>query len=194
MDKVAIKKNDKFVCSWGYDQTQYSVYNVVDVRGKFVFVEGTNSWSHFSESDLAVGSEVKVYTFTRWEQLTDGERADYTSPGFDWSSYQHHMKKDASEKAPVRKIIDMRRIDGDKYTYIWTLDNGEIVNSKENYERSRVIEIVRGLKRCLVSISKYNNQAGIRIDQVIYAHHDPDYGNNAKKYAEQNEYTAYNGR
>lgn len=29
-----INKNDKFVACWGYDQTQYSIYNVVDVKGK----------------------------------------------------------------------------------------------------------------------------------------------------------------
>jgi hypothetical protein len=41
-----VKVGDYFAGSWGYDQTQYSVYRVVEVKGKYVIVEGMNSWSH----------------------------------------------------------------------------------------------------------------------------------------------------
>lgn len=40
-----VKVGDYFAGSWGYDQTQYSVYRVTAVKGKYVIVKGMNSWS-----------------------------------------------------------------------------------------------------------------------------------------------------
>ncbi len=192
MTQTLIKTNDKFVACWGYDQTQYSIYNTVSTKGKMVLVEGLNGWSNFSESDLAAGSKVKVYTFKRWEQLTDEERADYERRNFDRFSYQHHMGKEAEEKAEIRTIIKMNRINGESWTYIWELDNGQIVNSKDNYTNGITIKIIHGLKKCMIN-TKYG-QPSIKIDQCITASLDPEYDRRKKAYQEQNEYTAYNGR
>lgn len=188
-----INKNDKFVACWGYDQTQYSIYNVVGVKGKSVFVEGLNGWSGISESDLAVGSKVKVFEFLHWSDLTDEQRADYTSRNYDRVSYEHHEKERIEKETPVRTIVKMNRINGESWSYIWTLDNGEIVNSKETYKNNQFIRIINGLKKCIVK-EGYNGTPQIKIDSVIRASLDNDFNNNVKRYAEQNEYTAYNGR
>lgn len=189
---TTIKKGDKFTCSWGYDQTQVSVYSVVDIKGKFVKVEGVNSWSNFGESDLCAGSTVKIYKQHNWTDLTAAEQQDFASRGFNWDNYQYHYNKDAKEQAEVRTIEKVSRIDGQSWTYVWELDNGETIRSDENYEKRRGIEIVNGLKRCLV-----NNRWGypsIKIDQVITASLDENYDNHADAIAAQNLYTSYNGR
>lgn len=188
--KNQVRVGGKFVACWGYDQTQYSVYNVVGVSGKSVLVEGMNSWSGLSESDLAPGSKVKVYKYTQWDDLTDEERADFESRNFDRHSYNHHTAKDAEEQATVRTIVKMNRIDGESWTYLWTLDNGEVVRSDDRFTN---VKIIQGLKKCLVK-SSYDGQPAIKISESIRAYHDPEYNNNKTKYAEQNEYTAYNGR
>lgn len=187
-----INKNDKFVACWGYDQTQYSIYNVVGVKGKSVLVEGLNSWSNLGESDLAVGSEVKVYEFKHWEMLPKEEREDLASRGFNWSSYNHHYGKDAELAAKVSKITSMKRIDGKSWSYIWTLDDGRTVSSEDSYKNGIKIKIVRGIKKCLVN-EKYGNPS-IRIDQCITASLDKEYDKRKQAYADQNEYTSYNGR
>ena len=187
-----IKTNSKFVACWGYDQTQYSIYNVVSVKGKTVFVTGLNSWSNFSESDLAVGSTVKVFTFKRWEHLSDEERADYERRNFDRNSYQHHMGKEAEAAAKVSTIVKMNRIDGESWSYVWVLDDGRIVSSKDNYQNDVVIKIISGLKKCIVN-TKYG-QPSIKIDQSITAYLDDNYDQKKQSYRDQNEYTAYNGR
>jgi hypothetical protein len=192
MNNTIIRRNDKFVCCWGYDQTQYSVYNVVDVKGKFVTVEGLNSWSSLGESDLAIGSRVKVYTFKPFDSLPIEEKQDLMSRGFNWDSYNYHYRKEAKEKADIRTITKVSRINGEAWTYIWELDNGDIVNSKETYKQNIGIEIVKGFKRCLVN-TKYGSPS-IKIDQCITASLDPDYNEKKQKYAEQNEYTMMNGR
>ncbi|RKZ02515.1 hypothetical protein DRQ25_18560 [Candidatus Fermentibacteria bacterium] len=187
----AIKVNDKFVCSWGYDQTQYSVYEVVSTKGKFATVRGLNSWSSLDGYDLAVGSKVKAYQFKEWHKLNEETQADYTSRGFDFNSYRHHKGKEAEENAPVRTIVKAGRIDGDRFSYVWTLDTGEVVRSDERYDGDLVVKVVDGLKRCLVN-TKYDRPY-IRINQTIQAGLDPNYDDNKQAYADQNEYTAYNG-
>lgn len=193
IEKVTLKPGDKFVACWGYDQTQYSIYNVVTVKGKSVLVEGLNGWSNLSESDLAAGSSVKIYTYKLWNDLTEAEQADWSSRGFDRWNYEKHMRDEAKASAPVRTIKSMSRINGESWTYIWTLDNGDIVNSKELYSNRQAVEIVRGLKKCLVKPG-YDGKPRIKIDEVIRASYDPNFNDNQERYAEQNEYTAYNGR
>ena len=192
--QTTIKPGDMFVGMWGYDQTQYSIYRVVSAKGQFVTVEGTNGWSRFDNRDLAVGSTIKVYTFKRWDQLTDDERADLTSRGFNHWNYQEHYRKAAIDAAEVRTIVKAGRVNRDRYTYLWELDNGQIINSREDWTTRPDIHIVHGLTRRKVTISKYDGQPRITIDQSITAHLDPEYGRNQAKYHEQNEYTAYNGR
>lgn len=189
----SIKKGSKFVACWGYDQTQYSIYNVVDTKGKSVFVEGLNGWSGLSESDLAVGSKVKVFKFRDWYQLTDEERADFESCNFDHNSYNHHMRKDAEESAEVKTIVKMSRINGESWSYLWTLDDGQVVSSKDTYSDNLRIKIVHGYKKCLVK-EGYNGTPQIKLNESIRASLDPSYDENVARYKEQNEYTAYNGR
>lgn len=187
-----VKTNSKFVACWGYDQTQYSIYNVVSAKGKTVIVEGLNSWSDFRESDLTVGSKVKVYTFKRWEHLTDAEREDLQSRGFSRDSYYHHYGKEAEANAKINTIVKMGRIDGESWTYVWKLDDGRIVNSQDDYKNDIVVKVVHGLKKCILN-TKYG-EPSIKIDQVITAYLDNDYESKKQSYIEQNEYTSYNGR
>lgn len=185
-----INKNDKFVACWGYDQTQYSIYNVVDTKGKSVFVEGLNGWSRLSDSDLSEGSQVKVYKYNYWTDLTPEQQTDYTNRGFDWHSYQHHYGKDKLKDAKTKTIAKVNRIDGQAWTYIWTFTDGTTYSSDQKLS----VEIVKGVKKCLVKASKYNGELDIKINETIRATLDKNYDSNAKRYAEQNEYTAYNGR
>lgn len=194
MNNTTVKLNDKFVACWGYDQTQYSVYNVVEAKGKFVSVEGLNSYSHIDENDLATGSQVKIYSYTPWDELGYVERDDLTKRHFDRWSYNHHAAKEALDAASVHTIVKVQRIDGERWTYIWTLSNGHIIRSDENYKLNRHVEIVKGLKRCLVQISKYDGKPRIKIDGVVTPHLDPGYNQHKQRYSEQNEYTTYNGR
>lgn len=194
MNNRIINKNDKFVACWGYDQTQYSVYNVVDLKGKFVFVEGLNSWSNLSEKDLAVGSQVKVYQTKRWDNLSAEDQQDWASRGFDRWGYERHFREEAENAAEVRTITKMNRINGESWSYLWVLDNGETVNSKEAYKNGTRVHIVKGLKRCLVQPSKWDDNFYIKIDDVITARLDKDYEKSHEAYEKQNEYTAYNGR
>lgn len=168
-----IKKNDKFVACWGYDQTQYSIYNVVETKGKSVLVEGLNGWSNLDANDLAAGSKVKVYQKRneRFHALTEEERQaiakelHFSLRPNDFTDFEAMMRwhnEELLKAAPVRTIVKMNRVDG--------------------------------MKKCLVQTSKYNGEKYIKIDDVITAHHDPDYNRNQAKYVEQNEYTAYNGR
>lgn len=185
-----VRTGDKFVACWGYDQTQYSVYNVVAVKGKSVLVEGLNGWSSLSNSDLAEGSKVKVYNFKGWYELPEYEQAELQTRGFNHNNYDHHYRQEAIDKAQTRTIVKMQRIDGQSWTYVWTLDNGEVVRSDDRFTN---VKIIQGLKKCLVK-SSYDGQPAIKISESIRAYHDPEYNNNKTKYAEQNEYTAYNGR
>jgi hypothetical protein len=191
--KNQVRVGGKFVACWGYDQTQYSVYNVVGVSGKSVLVEGMNSWSGLSESDLAPGSKVKVYKFKGWYELPEYEQAELQTRGFNHNNYDHHYRQEAIDKAETRTIVKMQRIDGESWTYLWTLDNGQTVNSRETYKNNEHIKIVNGLKKCLVQ-DGYNGTPQIKIDQTIRASYDPNYSENEERYDEQNEYTAYNGR
>lgn len=184
-----IEVGGKFVACWGYDQTQYSVYNVVGVSGKSVLVEGLNSWSNLSESDLAAGSKVKVYSYPKWED----RNADEWGLNIDEWDYNRIMSKRAKETAPVQTIVKMNRIDGESWTYIWTLDNGQVVNSRELYDNNQKVEIVKGVKKCLVQ-DGYGGQPAIKLNESIRAYYEPDYNDKKERYDEQNEYTAYNGR
>lgn len=192
MTTQAIKKNYKFVACWGYDQTQYSVYNTVEVKGSFVIVEGMNSWSHLSEKDLCAGSQVKIYKRHDWNDLTVDEKQDFASRGFDWNSYQYHFNKEAKDKAEVRTIKKVSRIDGQSWTYVWELDNGDIVRSDECYDKRIGIVIVRGMKRCKIN-TKYGNPS-IKIDDCITASLDSKYAKRKEYIEAQNEYTIQNGR
>lgn len=198
-----IKRGDKFVACWGYDQTQYSIYNVVDVKGHFVLVEGMNGWSDLDANDLAVGSKVKVYQKRneRFYSLTEEQRqaiADEFNFNLRPNDFQdfESMMRWHNEKlladAPVRTIVQMNRVNGNKYSYKWVLDNGQIVDSTEDWQTRPTVEIIRGIKRCLVN-EKYGTPS-IKIDECITAHLDTEYGQNSQRYTEQNEYTAYNGR
>lgn len=183
-----IKKNSKFVACWGYDQTQYSVYNVVAITGKSVIVEGLNDWSSLSENDLCAGAQVKIYTYPPYEERNPEE----WDLGIDRWDYARIMKKRAAEVAEVHTIMKMNRIDGESWTYLWVLDDGQVINSKELYKNNQFIEIIKGMKKCLVN-TKYDKPS-IKIDQCITAHLDIDYGRNEERYIEQNLHTAYNGR
>jgi hypothetical protein len=192
--QATINKGDMFVGSWGYDQTQYSIYRVVEAKGQFVTVEGTNGWSRFDNNDLAVGSTVKLYEYTAWDDMTDAERKDFEGRGFNRWNYNDWKRGEAEKVAEVRMIVKAGRVDGNRYSYLWELDNGQIVNSTDDWKTRPQIKIIHGLTRRKVSISKYDGQPRITIDQSITAHLDQDFGRNANKYEEQNEYTAYNGR
>lgn len=192
--QATINKGDMFVGSWGYDQTQYSIYRVVEAKGQFVTVEGTNGWSRFDNHDLAPGSTVKLYTLKRWDDLTDDERADFTSRGFNRWNYQDFYRKQAIDAAEVRTIVKVSRINRNKYSYLWELDNGDTFSSTKDWTTRKDVSIIHGLTRRKVSISKYDGQPRITIDQSITAYLDQDFGRNVNKYEEQNEYTAYNGR
>ena len=187
---IEVTIGDKFVACWGYDQTQYSIYNVERIKGKFVFVSGLNSWSNLSNSDLAEGSQVKVYKFNYWSDLSEEKKQDFTSRGFDWSSYQHHYGKENLTTAKTKTIAKVNRIDGQKWTYIWTFTDGSVVSSDDKLS----VEVVHGVKKCLLQQSKYNGEFNIKIDDVIRAYLDKDYTDNKARYVEQNEYTFYNGR
>lgn len=182
-----INKNDKFVACWGYDQTQYSIYNVVDVKGKSVFVEGLNGWSSLSNSDLSEGSQVKVYKYKYWTDLTQAEQDDYTKRGFDWHSYQHHYGKDNLKNAKTKTIAKVNRIDGQSWTYVWTFTDGTTYSSEQKFN----VEIVKGVKKCLVN-TRYG-EPSIKLNETIRASIDKNYNSNKQRYIEQNEYTAYNG-
>lgn len=192
--QATINKGDMFVGSWGYDQTQYSIYRVVEAKGQFVTVEGTNGWSRFDCNDLAVGSTVKIYEYQAWDDLTDAERKDFESRGFNRWNYNDWKREEAKKAAEIRTIVKMGRVDGNKYSYRWELDNGQIIDSTVDWKERPQVEIVHGLTRRKVTISKYDGQPRITIDQSITAHLDPEFGRNVNKYEEQNEYTAYNGR
>lgn len=198
-------KGKYFVGSWGYDQTQYSIYKVVEHKGHFVLVQGLNSWSSFSDSELAVGSTVKVYNVKneRFHSLTEEQRQTLAKElNFnlrendfqDFESMVHWYNKEQKAKAEPRTIVKKQRINGENWSFIWTLDNKQIVNSKELYNSNQQTSIVNGLKRCKVQTSTWSNQLYIKIDQSITAYLDNDYKENVEKYEEQNLYTAYNGR
>ena len=190
-----INKNDKFVGMWGYDQTQYSIYNVVDVKGKFAIIEGLNSWSRFDERDLTVGSTVKLYKQDRWEDLTPEERTDWNSRGFDSWDYERFQREEAIKVAPELTIKKAGRVNGDKWSYKWELSDGSTFDSTVDWKQRASVSIVKALARRLVQESKWNpGQFHITIDQTITAHLDPEFNRNADKYSEQNLYTAYNGR
>lgn len=190
---TTITKGDMFVAMWGYDQTQYSIYRTVVTKGQFVTVEGTNGWSRFDNHDLAPGSTIKLYTFKRWDDLTDDERADFTSRGFNHWNYQDFYRKQAIDAAEVRTIVKVSRINRNKYSYLWELDNGDTFSSAEDWTTRKDVSIVHGLTRRKVTPG-YDGKPRITIDQSITAYLDQDFGRNVNKYEEQNEYTAYNGR
>ncbi len=201
----SISKNDKFVACWGYDQTQYSIYNVVEVKGKSVLVEGLNGWSNLDANDLAAGSRVKVYQKRneRFHDLSEEERQaiakelNFSLRANDFVDFEAMLgwhNKELLKAAEVRTIVKMNRVDGQKWTYLWVLDNGQVINSTDDWKTRPTVHIVHGMKKCLVQISKYNGEAYIKIDDVITAHLDKDFNRNQAKYVEQNEYTAYNGR
>lgn len=187
---TTIKIGDKFVACWGYDQTQYSIYNVVDVKGRYVLVEGLNGWSGLDASDMAPGATVKIYSFKQWENVSDAKKEEWNN---DRWVYNRHMRKQAVDIAHVRTIRKVNRIDGQSWSYIWELDNGETIRSDDNSKLNRYIEIVHGVKRCLVT-ERPGCEPRIKIDDVTTAYLDTAYDANHKRYAEQNEYTAYNGR
>ena len=190
-----INKNDKFVGMWGYDQTQYSIYNVVDVKGKFVLLEGLNGWSSLGERDLAAGSKVKLYKQDRWEELTADEQVDWRSRGFDSWDYERHMREEAIKVAPELTITKAGRVNGDKYSYKWELSDGSTFDSTVDYKTRASVSIVHAITRRLVQESRWNpGQFHVKIDETITASLDKEYNRNAEKYAEQNLYTAYNGR
>ena len=191
---MGVIKNDKFVCCWGYDQTQYSVYNVVDIKGKSVFVEGLNSWSNIEEYDLATGSKVKIYKFKHWQELTEEERAKYKTEGLDYYDYERLERKQAIEQAKTKTIVKVQRVNKNKYGYLWTFDDRTTYDSTEDWQTRANVHIVYAIKKCLVQTSKYDGSIQIRINEVIKATLDKNYDQNAKKYREQNLFTAYNGR
>jgi len=191
--QTTIKPGDMFVAMWGYDQTQYSIYRAVSAKGQFVTVEGTNGWSSFSEKDLAVGSTIKIYRCKWWNDLTDDERADLERRGFNRWNYDEWERKEAIDNAEIRTIVKAGRVNGCSYSYIWELDNGEIIDSTEDWKTKPGIKIVHGLTRRKLA-KGYDNTPRIKIDESITAYLDNEYGKNERKYREQNEYTAYNGR
>lgn len=200
-----IRTGDKFVACWGYDQTQYSIYNVVDVKGKSILVEGLNGWSRLDAADLAIGSKVKVYhkRNDNFYSLTEEERQALANEfnfnlrandAVDFESMLAWYNKEMLNAAKVRTIVKMSRVDGQKYTYKWVLDNGQIVDSTEDWQTRLTVHIVHAMKKCLVQTSKYNGEQYIKIDDVITAYLDPNFESNKAQYHKQNEYTAYNGR
>lgn len=185
---TTIEPGDKFVACWGYDQTQYSIYTVEKMKSKFVYVTGQNGWSNFSDSQLSEGSQVKVYKYKYWTDLTEEERKDYESRGFDWSSYQHHYGKDNLTDAKIKTIAKVNRINKQAWTYIWTFTDGSTYSSEEKLN----VEQIKAVKKCLINVRW--GKPSIKIDSVITATLDKEYEGNAERYAEQNLYTAYNGR
>jgi hypothetical protein len=189
---MTVNINDKFVACWGYDQTQYSIYNVIDVKGKSVIVEGLNSWSTFNNSDLCAGSKVKIYERADWFSLPEPEKVDLTTRGFNKFNYEKWQNEERIKNAPARTIKKVNRIDGNSWTFIWELDNGETISSDDYYDKRLSTHIVRAYKKCLLN-TKYS-EPSIRINDSITASLDTDYRKNVKAYEEQNLYTAYNGR
>lgn len=189
---IQINKGDKFVGMWGYDQTQYSIYEVVSTKGKFVTVKGMNGWSNFGERDLTVGSKVKIYKQARWESLTPEEAQDWHSRGFDRWDYERHMREEAIKKAEVRTIVKAGRVNGDKWSYKWELDDGSTYDSTVDWQERDSVSIVDGFTRRMIN-TKWGTPS-IKIDECITASLDTDFARNHEKYVEQNMYTAQNGR
>lgn len=192
---INIDRGDKFVGSWGYDQTQYSIYNVVDIKGKFVFLEGLNGWSNLDARDLAVGSTVKIYEQKRWDNLTTEEQQDWSGRGFDRYGYERHFREQAIEQAEERTITKMNRVNGESWTYKWVLDDGSEYDSTDDWKTRKEVTIVNGRTRKLLQMASWSEgKPYVKIDQTITAYLDKDFNRNQNKYHEQNEYTAYNGR
>lgn len=189
---ITINKGDKFVGMWGYDQTQYSIYEVVDMKGKFVHVKGMNGWSSLGERDLTVDSKVKIYKQARWENLTPEEAQDWHSRGFDRWDYERHMREEAIKNAEVRTIVKAGRVNGDKWSYKWELDDGSTYDSTVDWQERDSVSIVDAITRRMLNM-KWGTPS-IKIDESITAHLDKDFGRNQDKYYEQNAYTAQNGR
>lgn len=187
-----IKPGDHFVAMWGYDQTQYSIYRAIETKGNLVTVEGTNSWSNFALKDLAPGSIVKIYTHKRWYLLPPEEQAELRSRGFDHTNHDRFARDQAIKEAEAVEIKKVKRIDGQSWTFIWELSNGETITSQDVSSDLLIIEIIRGYKRCRIN-TRYGTPQ-IKIDDVITARLDPDFAANQERYIEQNQYTAYNGR
>ena len=188
-----------WVASWGYDQTQYSIYEEVSRKGSFVVVRGWNSWACLGSKDLWEGSKVKIYQGFPYFNDTTREQREQMCEEFNWDrasidsfdvymdSARHEIRK-REENAEVRTIVKVRHFDHNGYkAWEWELDNGEIVKQTDNY----IVWIVDALTR-----RRITNRCGrdsIKIDDCIRAYIDPNFAKNSEHYAEQNEYTAYNG-
>lgn len=200
----AIRKGTHFVACWGYDQTQYSIYEAVsDQQGQFIHVTGLNDWSTLDDYQLAAGSKVKLLrSIPGYHSLTEEERNEYSASRnsaraldwSDWNAYAKHWWNDDKEAAPEKTIAKVQRIDGDKYSYLWTFEDGTTWSSKERYNSGIRCIVEYAVTRKKVQTSGYNGSKYIKIDSVITAYLDADYSTNEEKYSKQNEYTDYNGR
>ena len=194
-----------WVACWGYDQTQYSIYEEISRKGHFVIVRAFNSWGCLDAGDLCAGSTVKISPRVKsFEEYTEEEREkvanelgwpqEARADWYTWRNWQHLENKEREDKAPARKIVKVEHEPG-KYgkLWIWTLDDGgKIKQADTNYN----VRIVDAWTRRKITRGGYYgpDSESIRIDSCIRAHLDHSYWRNAKKYEEQNEYTAYNGR
>lgn len=190
----AIKIGDKFVCGWGYDQTQYSVYSVLEIKGQSVIVEGMNSWSRIGDRDLTVGSIVQLYRYEAWDDLTEEERKEWEGRNFDRYGFNNMRNEEARAKAPELTIVKNGRINGDKWSYHWELSDGSEFNSTENYKTRPLVHIVKARTKRQVNL-KYGSP-NIRIDDVIFAHHETaeQYERNKPHYEDTMDYYAQEGR
>ena len=207
-DFTEMKATNKWVACWGYDQTQYSVYEEVSRKGCFVVVRGYNSWACLHESDLYNGSKVKLFEpipyfhdIPAFERETIAKKHNWDLAcvnSFDeWENFRRYEQRQRKDNADVRTIQKVTHEKDDKgYKYwVWQLDNGEIVKQTD-IGHTWYVEIVDALTRRKIRTTNYfgEPEESIKIDECIRAYLDKDYDANAQKYAEQNEYTFYNGR
>lgn len=202
---MSTKNSNKWVACWGYDQTQYSVYEEVSRKGCFVIVRGYNSWACLHESDLYAGSKVKIsksissfYDISKAEREIIAREYNWSSSSIDnfseWESFRRFEIRKHREEAAVRTIVKVKHETNEKgyRIWVWELDNGNII--KED-DADIIVDIVDALTRKKIRRDEYPGETleSIKINDSICAYLDKNYDKNAQKYADQNEYTAYNG-
>lgn len=190
----------KWVACWGYDQTQYSIYEEVSRKGQFVVVRGYNEWACLGEKDLYVGSKVKYYKpIKHYNDLSYGERLEFcekmnwdkkaVSDSDEWQSFARWGNKNLLKQAPTRTITKVKHFTTDTgwRAWEWELDNGDTIKATDDY----VVEIVDALTRR--KITERWGDLTIKINDSIRARLDENFDKNVKTYEEQNGYTAYHG-
>lgn len=202
-----MRKTNKWVACWGYDQTQYSIYEEVSRKGSFVVVRGYNEWACLHESDLYDGSKVKLYKvdIPYFHDIPEAER-EIIAKKFNWDAncatsydfwessrrYEYRKRKEEAKVHTIKKVTHETDEEGYRY-WVWLLDDGQVIKGNN---REWEVEIVDALVRKKIRKTNYfgEEEESIKINECIRAHLDKNFDKNAQKYEEQNEYTFYHGR